>query len=423
VFSFTPMLRLSKATLRDDLNEGSRGAGGTLWRRLGSNLVVVELAVAMVLLVSAGLLGKSFYRLLHVDIGFQPDHLATFQVVAPELKYGKDPEAAALSRRILSDVSALPGVKSAALVSMLPISGNGNTNWIRIAGKPYDGRHNEVNERDVSAGYFTTLQATLLQGRYFTEDEDLSKPRVVLINQSLARKYFPGENPVGQHMGDTALSPKSMVEIVGVVGDVRDGSLDAEIWPAEYFPLNQSPDTFVNLLARTGQNEETMLPALTAAVHRIDPGLATQNESTMIRTIEESPAAYMHRSSAWLIGGFAALALLLSVVGLYGVVAYSVSQRTREIGVRMALGAQRGSVYRLVMREAGRLTVMGVVVGLVCSVGAATLMRKLLFGTAAWDAGTLGGVAVMLGVSALLASFIPAHRAASVNPVDALRAE
>jgi macrolide transport system ATP-binding/permease protein len=423
VFSFTPMLRLSKATLRDDLNEGSRGAGGTLWRRLGSNLVVVELAVAMVLLVSAGLLGKSFYRLLHVDIGFQPDHLATFQVVAPELKYGKDPEAVALSRRILSDVSVLPGVKSAALVSMLPISGNGNTNWIRIAGKPYDGRHNEVNERDVSAGYFTTLKATLLQGRYFSEDEDQSKPRVVLINQALARKYFPGENPVGQHMGDTSLSPKSMVEIVGVVSDVRDGSLDTEIWPAEYFPLNQSPDTFVNMVVRTAQNEETMLPALVAAVHRIDPGLATQNESTMMRTIEESPAAYMHRSSAWLIGGFAALALLLSVVGLYGVVAYSVSQRTREIGVRMALGAQRGSVYGLVMREAGRLTAMGVVVGLLCAVGAATLMRKLLFGTAVWDAGTLGGVAVMLAVSALLASFIPAHRAASVNPVDALRAE
>jgi len=384
---------------------------------------VLELAIAMVLLVGAGLLGKSVYRLLHVDMGFQTDHLATFQVVAPQTNYGKDEQATALLRRIISEVSRLPGVRSAALASRLPVTGNGNTNWIRIAGKPYDGRHNEVNARDVSAGYFATLQAPLLQGRFFREDEDQSKPRVVIINQAFAKKYFAGENPIGQRMGDTALSEKSMAEIVGVVSDVKEGALDSETWPAEYFPINQSPDTFVSLAARTSQDEATLLPAMTAAVRRIDPGIATLGETTMEMSIADSPTAYMHRSSAWLIGGFAALALLLSVVGLYGVVAYSVSQRTREIGVRMAVGAQRGSVYGLVMREAGRLTGMGVVVGLLCAVGAATLMRKLLFGTAAWDAATLSAVAMMLGVSALMASFIPAHRAASVNPVDALRAE
>jgi len=423
VFSLTPILRLSKSKLRDDLNEGSRGGGSVLWRRLGSNLVVVELTIAMILLVSAGLLGKSFYRLLHVDLGFQPDHLATFQVVAPSQTYGKDEQSLALSRRIVADLSALPGVKSVALASRLPVNGNGNTNWIRIAGKPYDGKHNEVNQREVSSGYFTTLQAKLLRGRFFTDDEDGSKPKVVLINEAFAKKYFPGEDPIGQHMGDTNLTPKSMTEIIGVVSNIREGSLDTEIWPAEYDPLNQSPDTFVNLVARTSQNEESMLPTLTAAVHRIDPGLATVEESTMMRSIEDSPTAYMHRSSAWLIGGFAVLALLLSVVGLYGVVAYSVSQRTREIGVRMALGAQRGTVYGLILKEAGWLTGWGIGAGVVCSIGGAMLMRGLLFGTAAWDVATLSSVALMLGVSALLASFIPARRAASVNPVDALRAE
>jgi macrolide transport system ATP-binding/permease protein len=423
VFSLTPALRLSKSKLREDLNEGSRGAGGTLWRRLGSNLVVAELAIAMVLLVGAGLLGKSFYRLLHVDLGFQPDHLATFQIVAPEKTYGEDPQSAALAQRIIGDIGSLPGVKSVALTSMLPVSGNGSTNWIRIAGKPYDGKHNEVNERDVSANYFSTLQAKLLRGRFFTENDDLSRPHVVMINQAFARKYFEGEDPVGQRMGDTSLSAKSMVEIVGVVADVKEGSLDSEIWPAEYFPINQSPDTYLNLVARTSQAEESVLPMMTAAIHRIDPSIATIGEGTMTGTIHDSPSAYLHRSSAWLIGGFAALALLLSVVGLYGVTAYSVSQRTREIGVRMALGAQRGSVYGLILKEAGWLTGWGIVCGIVCSVGAATLMRKLLFGTAAWDVATLSAVAAVLGMAALLASFIPAHRAASVNPVEALRAE
>ena len=423
VFSLTPILRLSRAKLREDLNEGSRGAGGTLWRRLGSNLVVLELAIAVVLLVGAGLLGKSFYRLLHVDVGFQPDHLAIFQIVAPESSYGKDPQAIALQRRIISDISHLPGVKSVALSSQLPISGNGNTNWIRIAGRPYDGKHNEVNQRDVSAGYFTTLQAKLLRGRFFTDAEDESRPGVVVINQAFARKYFAGENPVAQHMGDTSLSPKSMVEIIGVVSDIRESTLDADIWPTEYGPINQSPDTYLNLVARTSQDEESLLPTLTAAIHRIDPGIAMIGETTMMRNIEDSPAAYMHRSSAWLIGGFAALALLLSVVGLYGVVAYSVSQRTREIGVRMALGAQRAAVYRLILTEAGWLTGWGIASGLLCSIAAATLMRNLLFGTAAWDAATLSAVAAVLAMAALLASFIPARRAASVNPVDALRAE
>jgi predicted permease len=423
VFSLTPVLRLSGSDIREGLAEGSRGSAGVLWRRLGSNLVVVELAIAMVLLVGAGLLGKSFYRLLHVELGFQPDHLATVQVAVPPLTYPKDEQGIALARKIVAGTAALPGVKSVAVTSMLPVSGNGNTDWIRFVGRPYDGKHNEVNSRDVSADYFTTLQAKLVRGRYFSDDEDESKPRVALINQALARKYYPGEDPIGKTFGDTSLTPKSIRQIVGIVEDIKEASLDNETWPTEYLPINQGPDGFYNLVARTSQAEQTVLPAMDAVIHQIDSGIGTQGEITMVTRINDSPTAALHRSSAWLVGGFAALALVLGVVGLYGVIAYSVSQRTREIGVRMALGAQRGTVYGLILKEAGWLTGWGIVAGVVCSIGGATLMRGLLFGTAAWDVPTLLGVALVLAVSAMMASFIPARRAASVNPVDALRAE
>lgn len=423
LFSITPTLRLQLSEMREALAEGSRGSAGNTWRRLGSNLVVLELAIAVVLLVGAGLLGKSFYRLLHVELGFQPDHLATVQVAAPDSRYGKDEQATALGRRIVSRMATLPGVRSVAIASLLPVSFNGNTSWIRFVGRPYHGEHNEVNRREVSSAYFTTLEAKLLRGRYFTDDEDASKPRVVIINQALARQYFPGEDPIGKKIGDTDLSAKSLNEIIGIVDDVKDGSLDSEIWPAVYYPFNQSPDTFFSLVVRTSQAEQSVLPAMVAAVHQIDPDLGTMGEATMTQRINQSPSAYLHRSSAWLVGGFAALALLLGVVGLYGVIAYSVSRRTREIGVRMALGAERKAVYRLILKEAGWLTALGTVAGLLCSLAAATLMRKLLFGIRSWDLPTLAAVTAVLAISAMLASYIPAHRAASVNPVEALRVE
>jgi macrolide transport system ATP-binding/permease protein len=423
LFALTPVLRLPLAQLREGLTEGGRSSAGTFWRRFGANLVVLELAIAVVLLVGAGLLGKSFYKLLHVELGFQPDHLATVQVVLPETTYAKDPQVVAVSRQILARVSSLPGVKSAALTTELPVSGNGDTNWIRFVGKPYSGEHNEVNQREVSSDYFKTLQAKLVQGRVFTDDEDASKPQVTVINKALARLYFPGEDPVGKKFGDMELTPKSIREIVGVVDDVKEGSLDSEIWPAEYDPTNQNANHYISLVVRTSQDEKLLLPALVGAIHEIDPGIGAIDEITMVQRINESQTAYLHRSSAWLVGGFAAMALLLGVVGLYGVIAYSVSQRTREIGVRMALGAQQSSVYRMILKEAGWLTGFGIVAGLMCSIAVATLMRKVLFGIHTWDVSTLAAVALVLGTSALLASYFPARRAASVNPVEALRAE
>jgi predicted permease len=423
LFSITPILRLPLNEIREGLSEGGRGHAGRLWRRFGSNLVVVELAIAVVLLVGAGLLGKSLYRLLHVDVGFQPDHLATLQVALADAVYAKSEQVVGVERQIVNRVASLPGVESVGISNVLPVSFNGNTDWIRFVGRPYNGEHNEVNQRDVSSAFFSTVRARLLRGRYFTDAEDASKPLVVIINETLAKKYFPGEDPIGKRIGDTELTPKSIKEIIGVVEDVKDGSLDSETWPAVYYPFNQDTDTFFSLVARTSQDEQALLPSLVAAVREIDPGIGTLNEITMTDRINESPTAYLHRSSAWLVGGFASLALLLGVVGLYGVIAYSVSQRTREIGVRMALGAQRSSVYQLIMKEAGWLVGAGIAAGLLCSIAAATLIRGLLFGVRSWDAATLATVSAVLAISALLASYIPARRAARVDPMVALRYE
>ena len=423
LFSFAPVVRLPLTKLQEGLSEGGRGYAGTLWRRFGANLVVAELAIAVVLLVGAGLLGKSFYRLLHVDVGFQPDHLATLQVALSDASYPKDEQMVAVERQIISRVASLPGVESAGISTVLPVSFNGNTDWIRFVGRPYSGQHNEVNEREVTSAFFPTLHAKLLRGRYFSDAEDASKPLVVIINETLANKYFPGEDPIGKRIGDIELTPKSIKEIIGVVEDVKDGSLDSETWPAVYYPFNQNPDTYFSLIVRTSEDEKSLLPTLVAAIHEIDPGIGTMNETTMADRINDSPTAYLHRSSAWLVGGFAFLALLLGVVGLYGVIAYSVSQRTREIGVRMALGAQRSSVYQLIMKEAGWLVGAGIAAGLLCSIAAATLIRGLLFGVRTWDAATLAAVSAVLASAAMLASYIPARRAAQIDPMVALRYE
>jgi predicted permease len=423
LLSLPPSLRVWSSGMREGLAEASRGSAGTVWRRLGSKLVVLELATAMVLLVGAGLLGKSLYRLLHVEIGLRPDRLVTMEVMAPASRYGEDPQAIALARQVMSRAEELPGVQSVGVSGLgLPMDGNGNTTWIRVLGRPWHGEHNDVPERNISAGYFTTLGARLLRGRYFTEAEDGSKPRVAIINHTFARQFFPGEDALGKQIAHVSTSPPP-IEIVGIVEDIREGPLDAAIPPVLYVPFNQDTDSSFGLVVRTSQDERPLLPALAAAVHKIDSGIVTVRGTTMTVKINASQSAYLHRSAAWLVGGFAALALLLGVVGLYGVIAYSVSQRSREIGIRMALGAQPSSVYQLILKEAGWLTAFGVIIGSVCSVAAATLMRGLLFGVRSWDAPTLAAVAGLLAVSALLASFIPARRAASVNPVEALRAE
>jgi len=419
----TPVMRLSFQDIRDGLGDGDRAAAGRFWRRFGANLVVVELAIAVVLLVGAGLLGQSFYRLLHVDNGFDTTHLATVQIMAPDSAYPNNARTIVLYREIQRRLLALPGVQAVGITSSLPVQCNCNTDWIRIVGKPFHGEHNEVNEREISPNFFGTLKARLVRGRFFTDDDVAAKPQVVVINETLAKEYFPGQDPIGQKLGNGALDATSIRQIVGVVADVREGGLDNEVWPSEYEALYQGSDTFFAVAIRTAQDEKASLPSIVSTLHSIDPNLGVYGEITMTDQIGSSQSALIHRFSTWLVGGFATIAFVLGVVGLYGIVAYSVSRRTREIGVRMALGAQRGTVYKMVMRQAGWLTTMGLGIGLVCAVGASMLMRKLLFGVQAWDVPTLAGVAILLGTASLAASFFPARRAASVSPTDALRAE
>jgi len=419
LFSVIPMLRLRRAAA--GLPASGRGSSGTLWRRMGSNLVVIELAMAMVLLVAAGLLGKSFYRLLHTEIGMQPDQVTLLKVQTPHEEDMKDSQVARMVNTIADRIQSLPGVTSAGVAESLPVGEGGNSNGFTIVGKPAPPSPNEEMVRPVSPGYFTTLRTRLLRGRFFQPNEDTTRPQVVIVNQAMARRYFPNEDPIGRRIAWDATSPQA--EVVGLVEDIKEGPLDQVTRPVIYLPFAQYPNHRFYVLARTAEADRSMPAEMARAIHAIDPRLITSDGDTMVERINTSQAAYLHRSSAWLVGGFAALALALAVVGLYGVIAYSVSQRTREIGVRMALGAHRGAVYGMVLKEAGWLTAIGIGAGLVCSVALGSLMRSLLFGTEAWDATTLCAVTLVLSIAAFLAGYLPARRAASVNPVEALRAE
>jgi predicted permease len=418
-----PCAGIRTSDLRSGLAEASRGSAGTVWRRLGSTLVVVELATAVVLLAGAGLLSKSLYRLMRVDLGIEPDRLVTLEVAAPRTVYSTTIKRITLTRRMQSEIQGLPGVTSAGVaVNGVPVTSNGNTTWFHVPGRPWHGEHFDAPERDVSPSYFATLGAKLLRGRYFNDGDSESVPPVAIVNRTFARIYFPNEDAVGkqivEHSGSGVL-----ISIAGVVEDIREGPLDAAIPPVLYFPFDQRTDAGFTLVVRASGGERSLLPAIGAVIRGIDTGIVSRGGMTMLDRIEDSQSAYMHRSLAWLTGGFAAVALLMSVVGLYGVVAYSVTQRNREIGIRTALGASRASIYRMILQEAGQLITIGAAIGIGSSIGAAGLMRGLLFGVRAWDVPTLAGVAAALGTVALLASLIPARRAASVDPVQSLRAE
>jgi macrolide transport system ATP-binding/permease protein len=423
LFSIASAPRLFSANLQTDLSEGGRGSANKIWRRLGTKLVVVELATAFVLLVAAGLFGKSLHRLLNVDLNFRPDHLATLEIEAPQNTYASDEKAVGLGREMVDRISALPGVDAVGHTSNLPLSCNCDTTVIRIAGHPWKGERIDVPMRIVSPLYFKTLQAKLLNGRYFAEADDSSKPAVIIINRTLAKRFFPDEDPIGKKVGNLQLSPQSLREIVGVVDDLHEGALDSEVWPAVYLPFNQAPGTSFAIVVRSRQEEQSLLPTLTQVVQHIHSGIGVKNVTTMNQRLNESQTAYLHRSSTWLVGGFAGFALVLGVVGLYGVIAYSVSQRTREIGIRMALGAQRSAVYRLILREAAWLAGLGTGIGLLGSAGMAMLVRTMLFGVPLLDGPTYAAVAALLAVFALLASYIPARQAARINAIAALRAE
>jgi macrolide transport system ATP-binding/permease protein len=428
VFALIPAARMSISKTPAGLSEGSRGSAGLHWRRFGAHLIVAELAVAVLLLVSAGLLGKSLYRLLHVDTGFNAQGLVTVSVTPVTVQTGGTTAAAdpneeqpgALAQRVAERLAALPGVESVGYADLLPLGPGlapSSTFWVlgRAEGEQL---REDWPVRRVSAGYFNALRAMLLGGRYFTEEEVSSARRVLIINETAARRYFPGENPIGRSIAfGSPASPAR--EIVGIVADIKDGPPETPAHPSAYVPFDQRGFA---LVMRTA-SERALFPLIVAAVRGVSPDALIGEVTTMAERTNQLPSTSLHRSSAWLVGAFAALAFVLSIVGLYGVVAYSVGQRTREIGVRMALGAKRGSVYRLVVGQASWLVGIGAALGTICAVTAATLLRHLLFGVQPWDPPTLMTAAFVLVLSALVASYIPARRAASVNPIEVLRAE
>jgi predicted permease len=389
---------------------------------MGSRLVVLELATAVVLLVGAALLGRSLVLLLRVNIGMQPDHLATLLLVAPDKSYPKTEQLAALERKVEDHVGSIPGVQSVGVTVSVPVSGWGYTTWFRVIGRAWHGEHNDTAFRDVSPGYFKTIGASLQKGRDFTNDDTADKPLVMIVNQSMAKLYFPGQDSLGKQITQLGADVKP-ITIVGEVADIKEGSLDTPNQPVLYFPYDQNTDNPFYVVARTAQSDAALVASMRTAIRKLDPGIVTVEESTMNARIDDSQSAWIHRFSAWLVGGFAAIALVLSVIGLYGVIAYSVGQRTREIGIRMAFGAQPQSVNRMVLREAAFLTSLGIIIGLACAVAASNMLKSLLFGVQSWDIPTLVAVAMVLSAVALFASYIPARRAAGVNPVEALRAE
>jgi len=426
LFAVIPSLYVQDSALGVGLAESSRGSAGLAWRRLGSRLVIAEFAAAMVLLTGAGLIGKSLYQLLRVDLAFRPERLVAMSV-SPAGSARRTPEQAiALSREAAALVARIPGVESVGLASQMPVTFNGNTNWVRFEGLPYNGEHNEVNARTVSPAYFETIGAKLIRGRFFADSDDKSRTGVAVVNQTLVRKYFTnGEDPVGRRIGDLTLSPNSLRTIVGVVDDIREGALNAPIAPAVYECSLQDDLGGIAVFARAapGITPDSLLAPVRAALRERFPDAGISNETTLEAWIQQTSASAMHRSAAWLVSGFAVVALVLGIVGLYGVVAYSVGQRTREIGIRLALGAVPGTVKALILRESGRLVAVAAVLGIAGSITAATFLQKFFYGVAVWDIPALAAVTLVLGLAAALATYLPARRAASVNPMDVLRTD
>lgn len=420
-----PAMRLSRSGsgsgMREALAAGQRGFSGTLWRRFGSHLVALELAIAVVLLVCAGLLGKSFYRLLQVPLGMRPESLVAMRITPNDTRYPKDEAVHALRDQIEARVAATPGVSAVGITDVIPVGWGGGSITFHVVGRPWRNDGVEVLDRDIDENYFPTIGAQIERGRAFTRNDDAKHPHVVIINHAMAHEYFPGEDPIGKSIVDDATSPH--MQIIGIVQDIREGQLDAPTPPAMYMPIAQDIDRRFFVVARSTLPGAEILPILSSAVATMDPTVTITQSTVMTQRIHDSPSAALHRISAWLVGSFAGMALLLSIVGLYGVISYSVSRRTREIGVRIALGAERKTIYRLILSEAGRLTIVGLLLGLTCSIGAAMLMRKLLFGVHAWDGSVLATVPIVLAACALLAAYLPAHRAAAVDPIEALRSE
>jgi putative ABC transport system permease protein len=426
IFGLAPALHISRLNLNDSLKEGGKSesaqAGGS--RRLRSALVVSEIALAVVLLASAGLLIKSFVRLQQVDRGFNTDNILTMVIRLPDASYSQDPQIVNFFVQALERVRTLPGVRSAGMINFLPLYGGlGSNTGFKIEGQPEPppGQGPATDVRVVDAGYFQTMGIPLLRGRNFTEMELREPKKVILINEALARKHFPNQDPIGKRLDVGMFETPVWAEIVGVVGNVRYDSLIDESPPAVYFPHPDLAYSFMTLVVRTDGDPAAIAPA----VQREIRGLDANQPVSDVRTMDQVMSEWVSRSrfNTLLLGLFAGLATLLSAVGIFGVMNYSVALRTRELGLRLAVGAQPRQVLLLVLKQGLFLTVLGVIVGLAAAFALTRLLSGLLFGVEAVDVSTFTTIAVFLVLVSLLACYLPARRAMRIDPLRALRYE
>jgi putative ABC transport system permease protein len=426
LFGFAPALHLSRVDVQDAMKESSRGtAGSARHTRLRHALIVAEVALSVVLLAGAGLLFRSFIRLQAVDAGFTPQKVLTAKISPAGPKFQNDPDYINFYNQVLDRIRTLPGVQSAGTINTLPLS-PGPTLSFRVEGRPIVSvdKWPMVNFRNVSPDYFLTMSIPILKGRAFTSQDDFNAPRRVMINQALAQREFPNEEPVGKRVAFRNPEPNTEVnwfEIVGVTANVRSRQLREEPEPELYFAGNQDAFPQVAVVVRSTVEPESLAPAVRQAVADVDRSVPVSEVRTMEHIVSESVT--QPRFNLFLLGLFSGIALLLSVAGIYGVTAYTVTQRTHELGIRIALGAQIGDVLRMILGQGMAVIGVGIVIGLIAAFGLMRLMNSLLFGVSATDPFTFIGITVVLIAAGLMACYVPARRAPKVDPLVALRYE
>jgi putative ABC transport system permease protein len=423
LFGLVPAV-FATSTANDALREGGRHGSGPRSRRALGTLVIAEVALSLVLLTGAGLLIRSFVRLQNIDPGFRPEGVLTARVSLGAARYPSGADAATFFKSALTRIQQLPGVQNAAGISFLPLAGPGMaTSFYRTdLPEPADGEKPVTEVRPVTPNYFRTMGIPQLAGRDFTDADAADAPLVAVVSEGLVRRVFPGENPLGKRLQVAIGRAEGMdVEIVGVVGDVKFASLDAETRPAVYLPQPQLSIGLMTYVIRTSLDPLSLTNSVAAAVRSIDPELPLADVQTMEGVVSATLARA--RTVSVLLTSFALIALVLAGVGVYGVMAYSVSQRTQEIGVRMALGATVASVFRLVLGQALKLVIIGVVAGLIAAAMLTRLLETLLFETEPLDPATFALTAVVLMIVATFASYVPARRGTRIAPTDALRTE
>jgi predicted permease len=424
LFGMAPVWRAVRVDLNNSLKAGGRTGqadGGLYLRkhRLRGLLVVSELALSLMLLIGAGLLIRSFVHLQNVPPGFTTDHVLTMQVAADDPKYRDDKAVAAVYRQMEEGIGHLPGVTAEGVVSVLPLTGSVGWGGINVEGyTPPAGEELQVDRRVASENYFTAMEIPLIKGRFFSQTDKADAPNVAIIDQKFADRFWPSGDAVGKHLWFNLKKPYT---IVGVVGVVKQYGLDADSKIATYFPQQQSSDDDMFLAVRTSTDPAAISSAVVGEIHSVDPSIAVYGIRTMDDLLHDSLAR--QRFSTTMLGAFAAFALLLAAIGLYGVLSHLVTQSTHDIGIMMTLGAQPEKVVGLVMRQGLELTVIGIAIGLAGAAMLTRLMSSLLFGVSALDLVTFGAVPLIFAVVALTAALIPAWRAIRVDPMVALRAE